>query len=50
MKIEVIGRDPVLTYQIIQLIIKRAERKRIWRSRIDAVKHPIKTIKKILNR
>lgn len=47
---EIIGRDPILTYKITQLIGARAERERIRLARIDALKHPIRTIRKILKR
>lgn len=47
---EIIGRDPVLTYKITQLIGARAERKKIRRERLDALKHPIRTIRRILKR
>lgn len=47
---EIIGRDPILTYKITQLLGARAERERIRRERIDALKHPIRTIRRILKR
>jgi len=50
MKIEIgiIGRDPVLTYEITQLIGARAERARLRQRRIDAIKAPFLTIRKII--
>jgi hypothetical protein len=44
MKTEIIGRDPVLTYRITQLIGERAKRDMIRRRRIDALKHPLQSI------
>lgn len=48
MKIEIIGRDPVITMRITKLIGERAERALARRKRIDAVKHPIRTIRRVI--
>ena len=48
MKFEIIGRDPILTYKITQMIGERAERNRIKRARIDAIKKPFAVIKQLL--
>jgi len=48
MKIEIIGRDPVITYRITQLIGKRAERDAARRRRIDALMSPIRIIRRWL--
>jgi len=48
MKYEIIGRDPVLTYKITQLIGERAERNRVRQQRIDAILRPFIIIKRIL--
>jgi len=47
MKIEIIGRDPVITYRITQLIGARAERVAARRRRIDALLGPIRIIRRI---
>ena len=44
----IIGREPIITYRITQLIGERAERKRVRQERIDSIKRPIKTIRRIL--
>ena len=44
MRTEIIGRDPVLTYRITQLIGERAKRDETRRRRIDALKHPFQFI------
>lgn len=50
MKIEIgiIGRDPVITYKITQLIGKRTERARLRQRRIDAFLAPFLTIRRII--
>jgi hypothetical protein len=50
MRTEIIGRDPVLTYRITQLIGERAKRDMIRRRRIDALKSPLKTIINLLKK
>jgi hypothetical protein len=47
MKIEIIGRDPLITYRITQLIGARAERDAARRRRIDALMAPIRMIRRI---
>jgi hypothetical protein len=44
----VIGRDPMITYKITQMIGKRAERARVRQRRIDAILSPLVTIKRII--
>ena len=48
MKYEIIGRDPILTYKITQLIGERAERNRVRQQRIDTILRPFVIIKRIL--
>lgn len=44
----VIGREPIITYRITQLIGERAERKRVRQERISAILSPLATIKRII--
>jgi len=46
--LRIIGRDPILTYKITQMIGKRAERARVRQQRIDAILLPLATIKRII--
>jgi hypothetical protein len=48
MKIEIIGRDPVITYKITQLIGARAKRAAARRRRINALMEPIRIIRRWL--
>ena len=47
-RLRIIGRDPILTYKITQMIGKRAERARVRQQRIDAILSPLVTIKRII--
>lgn len=46
--LSIIGRDPILTYKITQLLGKRAERARVRQQRINAILSPLVTIKRII--
>jgi hypothetical protein len=48
MSIEIIGRDPILTYKITQMIGARAERAAARRRRIDMLMAPIRLARRLL--